>query len=259
MKPATRRAALPEGGATIHIKTAMVLAAGLGTRMRPLSEKRPKPLVEVGGKALIDHMLDALAADGVDTAVVNVHYLADQLEAHLEARMAAGKGPRTLISDERAALLETGGALVKARSLLGDAPIFVVNTDQVWIEGASLALKSLREAWRPERMDGLLMLASTVTAIGYDGRGDFDMDPLGKLWRRAAGSVTPFVFAGVHILKPHLLEGRKVEAFSTNRIWNELLEAERLYGRRFDGRWMHVGDPMSRSEAERILRLEQAP
>jgi MurNAc alpha-1-phosphate uridylyltransferase len=243
----------------LQIKTAMVLAAGLGTRMRPLSLKTPKPLIEVNGKALLDHMLDKLEADGVQTAVVNVHYLADMIEQHLKARQESGKGPRIIVCDEREALLETGGALVKARPHLGDEPVFVVNTDQVWIEGANFTLKALRAAWRPEQMDALLMLASTVTALGYEGRGDFDMDTLGKLTRRGPGSITPFVFAGVHILKPTLLDGRVVEAFSTNRIWDELLENERLFGRRFDGRWMHVGDPKARLEAERVLRVEQAP
>jgi MurNAc alpha-1-phosphate uridylyltransferase len=242
---------------SLHIDTAMVLAAGLGTRMRPLSADRPKPMIEVGGKALIDHMLDKLAADGVMRAVVNVHYRADQLEAHLAARQAAGKGPEIVISDERAELLETGGALVKARHLLGDRPIFVMNTDQVWLEGARLILPTLREAWDAERMDALLMLAGGIGVMGYQGAGDFTMDPVGRVARRRAPFIAPFVFAGVYILDPQVLDGRLVERFSANRYWDDSLEAGRLYGRRFDGRWMHVGDPRARREADLVLSREQ--
>jgi MurNAc alpha-1-phosphate uridylyltransferase len=229
----------------------MVLAAGLGTRMRPLTDDRPKALVPVAGRTLIDHMLDRLAADGVVRAVVNVHHFADKLESHLVAR----ERPEIVISDERALLLETGGGLVKARASLGDAPILVANIDSVWLEdaGTAPALASLRAAWDPGRMDMLLLLARMDRSLGFDGKGDFHLAPDGRLRWRGDDPSTDYAFMGVQIIEPSLLDGRAVEPFSTRRIWDEALARGRLYGAPLQGEWMHVGDPAALRAAEARL------
>lgn len=234
----------------IRIETAMVLAAGLGTRMRPLTANKPKPLIEVAGKPLIDHMLDALAEDGVPRAIVNVHYCADQVQAHLARRAA---GPHTTISDEREILLETGGALAKAAPLLGEAPIFVMNTDQVWIDEGEKALKRLRRAWDPLAMDALLLLCPLERAMGFEGRGDFFCAKDGRLGRRGVAEAAPFAYMGVQIFNPALLRDARVEPFSTNILWDKALTRGRLFGALFDGVWMHVGDPAARDAAEERL------
>ncbi|WP_342643389.1 nucleotidyltransferase family protein [Rhodoligotrophos ferricapiens] len=236
--------------AAIKINRAIVLSAGLGLRMRPLTEKRPKPLIELAGRPLLDYALTRLAEDGVTTVVVNVHYLPDQIEDYLKDR----KRPKVMISDEREALLDTGGGVRKALPLLGKEPFFVLNSDSLWIEGASPALKRLREAWRDDEMDCLMMLASTVTSIGYDGSGDFTMDPTGRLSRRMPNEVAPFAYAGLCIAHPRLFADAPEGAFSMNLLWDRAIEAGRLFGLRHDGIWLHVGTPEGIGAAERALR-----
>lgn len=227
----------------------MVMAAGLGTRMRPLTDARPKPLVPVAGKALIDHVLDKLAAADVTTAVVNVHYFADQLEQHLAPR----RMPRIVISDERPRLLGTGGGVVNALPRLGGAPFFHVNSDTLWLDGAAPNLRRLAEAFNPAVMDALLLLAPTADSIGYSGRGDFIMSPEGGLRRRAEREVAPFVFAGVAILSPALFIGAPQGEFSLTALFDRASEAGRLAGLRLDGRWMHVGTPEAVAQAEAAI------
>jgi MurNAc alpha-1-phosphate uridylyltransferase len=227
----------------------MVLAAGLGKRMRPLTDTVPKPLVKVGGKALIDYMLDRLADAGVETAVVNVHYFADQIEKHVKVRTR----PKIVISDERAELLDTGGGVVKALPLFGDAPFFHVNSDTIWIEGVTPNLKRLGGMFDPTRMDGLLLLAATATSIGYEGRGDFSMSPDGRLAWRAERDVVPFVYAGAAVLSPALFKDAPGGPFSLNRLFDRAIEAGRLYGTRLEGTWMHVGTPAAVAAAEAAI------
>lgn len=235
------------------IKTAMVLAAGLGTRMRPLTDDRPKALVEVGGRALIDHVLDRLAEAGVKKAVVNVHWFADRLEQHLKAR---GRGPGVVISDERAELLETGGGLKKAHSLLGDDPVFVANIDSVWIDrgdapGQSLA--DLARLWNPEIMDAALLLARREGSIGFEGDGDFFLGDDGRLTFRGDAPSAPFAYMGVHITRPGYADGGPDGPFSLSPLWRKSAAEGRLYGCVLDGDWMHVGDPQARDEAQAKL------
>ena len=227
-------------------KTAMVFAAGLGTRMRPLTLTRPKPLIEVAGRALIDHCLDRFAANGVETAVVNVHYLADQIEAHLAGRPR----PRIVISDERALLLDQGGGIARARAALGEAPFYVGNTDAFWVEGPRSNLARLAGAFDPERMDALLLVAASSAAIGVDWPGDFVMDADGRLSRRDPQKVAPFVYTGVGILKPQLFDGVTDEVFRLAPFFWKAAEAGRLFGVRLDGLWLHVGRPETVVEAE---------
>ena len=232
-------------------KTAMVLAAGLGTRMRPLTNDRPKALVEVAGQALIDHVLDRLGDAGVETAVVNVHYFADRLEQHLSARAY----PRIVISDERAELLETGGGLKKARGLLGDDPVWVANIDSVWTERRS-ALRALAELWDPEKMDVALLLAPLDRSLGFEGAGDVFLEPDGRLRFRGDAPSAPYAYMGVHITKPQVVDDGPEGPFSLSGIWRRLAQEGRLYGVSMEGFWMHVGDPGSRAEAE--ARLTEA-
>jgi MurNAc alpha-1-phosphate uridylyltransferase len=227
----------------------MVLAAGLGQRMHPITATMPKPLVEVGGKTMIDHALDRLAEAGIERAVVNVHHFADRVEAHLRARRI----PTIIISDEREKLLETGGGLKKALPLLGRDPFLTLNADSLWIEGPQPNLTRLAAGWDPERMDILMLLAAAATSVGYAGLGDFAMDPSGRLRRRREREVTPFVYAGVAIVKPELLVDAPDGAFSANLLYDRAIEAERLYGLRLDGQWLHVGEPQSISAAEESL------
>lgn len=240
------------------VTSALVLAAGLGTRMRPLTNDRPKALVDVAGRALVDHVLDRLAAGGVTRAVVNVHHFADRLEGHLAGRSA----PAITISDERGRLLETGGALVKARPHFAqDDVIVTANIDSVWTTdvGARGAIDTLCALWRPEAMDALLLLAATTRSMGYYARGDFTADNMGKLARRRPGRVAPFAYMGVQLIKPSLAEAFAEEPFSMNKIWDRSLAAGRLYGARHDGVWMHVGDPEARAAAEaRLARTAPA-
>ena len=230
---------------------AMVLAAGLGKRMQPLTDTMPKPMVRLGRRPLIDHVLDRLAAAGITEAVVNVHYRAEVLEQHLVSRTGE---PQIVISDERDALLDTGGGLVRALPLLGADPFVIHNSDSVWLEGPKANLDALFDAWDGERMDGLLLLASTARALGYDGYGDFTMDEMGRLARRREGMSAPFVFAGVSVVHPRLFTGSREEAFSLNRFWDQAIAAGTLYGLRLDGFWMHVGTPSALEEADNALR-----
>jgi MurNAc alpha-1-phosphate uridylyltransferase len=225
--------------------TAMVLAAGLGTRMRPLTEDRPKALVEVAGKPLIGHMLDRLTEAGAQTAVVNVHYFADRLEAYLAQRHQ----PRILVSDERSQLMETGGGLKKARPLLGEEPIWVANIDSVWIEGVRPALPSLAAAWEPERMDARLLLAPLERTLGFDGPGDFFLAEGGRLTHRGGEARAPYAYIGVQILKPQAVDGGP-EPFSLFATWMDMMARGRLFGTVMDGWWMHVGDPEALKAAE---------
>ena len=235
--------------APIRPKRAMILAAGLGKRMRPVTVTTPKALIEVGGRALIDRALDRLERAGVERAVVNVHYLGELIRVHLGKR----NGPEIVISDESERLLDTGGGIVKALPHLGDAPFYVLNVDSCWVEGARPNLEWLANAWRDEAMDALLMLASTVHAVGYSGRGDFRMDPAGRLIRRPEREVAPFAYAGAAILHPRLFAGRTAEPFSLNELFDTALETGRLFGTRMDGMWLHVGTPEAIREAEHSI------
>jgi MurNAc alpha-1-phosphate uridylyltransferase len=227
----------------------MVLAAGLGTRMRPLTDALPKPLVKVAGKALLDHVLDRLADAGVETAVVNVHRMADQIENHLKGR----KRPKIEISDERGELLDTGGGIVKALKLLGPEPFLHMNSDTLWIEGVTPNLPQLAASFDPARMDILLLLASTTASIGYEGRGDFIMAPDGRLSRRAERQVAPFVYAGAAMLSPAPFADAPKGKFSLNTMFDRAIEAGRLYGQRLEGTWMHVGTPAAIAAAEAAI------
>ncbi|MFI4936821.1 MAG: nucleotidyltransferase family protein [Caulobacterales bacterium] len=230
--------------------TAMVMAAGLGVRMRPLTDARPKALIEVGGKALIDHALDRLEAAGVTRAVVNVHAFADQLEEHLKRR----KGPEILISDERARLLETGGGLKHSRKLLGEAPIWVANSDYVWIEGADDPLAMVAGAWDPARMDACVIVVPKERTLGFDTPGDFHRDPQGPLTHRGAAAEAPYHCFGVEIIDPTRAYDVADERFSLFRVWMTAAEQGRLHGVIPDGFWMQVGDPQSLAAAEARLK-----
>jgi MurNAc alpha-1-phosphate uridylyltransferase len=232
---------------------AMILAAGLGTRMRPLSEAKPKPLIEVMGKTLIDHAIDRLKAAGVTLIVVNVHYKADMLKAHLAKR----KDVKIRISEENDNLLDTGGGIAKALPLFEGQPFFTHNSDSMWVEGMGSALERMKARWNPNTMDTLMLLAPAVTAIGYEGRGDFDMDPWGRLTRRGEQKLTPFVWTGVQIIHPRLFDGAPTGKFSINPLWDKAIEGGRLYGVRLDGVWIHVGAPEGFHEAEAFLRSLQ--
>jgi N-acetyl-alpha-D-muramate 1-phosphate uridylyltransferase len=230
-------------------RRAMVLAAGLGVRMRPLTDHVPKPLVQVGGKPLIDHVLDRLADAGVERVVVNVHYFADQLEAHLAKRQR----PRIVISDERAKLLGTGAGVVNALPELGDAPFFHVNSDTIWIDGVQSNLVRLAEAFDPARMDALLLLAPTANSIGYTGAGDFSMMADGRLQKRAEREIVPFVYAGAALFAPALFAGAPTESFPLTLLFDRAAQAGRLRGLRLEGMWMHIGTPEAVAAAEEAI------
>jgi MurNAc alpha-1-phosphate uridylyltransferase len=228
---------------------AIVLAAGLGTRMRPYNGHIPKPLVEIGGKSLIDYSLDRLADAGVQRVVVNVHHLADALERHLASRQR----PQIVISDERAALLGTGGGIAKALPQLGAEPFFLVNSDTVWLDGVKPNFTRLAEAFDPQAMDALLLLAPTTDSIGYVGRGDFTMLPDGRLRRRGENEVVPFVYAGAAVLSPALFADAPTGAFPLTRLFDRAGAKDRLFGLRLEGVWMHVGTPEAVAAAEAAL------
>ena len=228
--------------------TAMILAAGLGKRMRPLTASQPKPLVRVAGKALIDHALDRLADAGVARAVVNVHYLADALEAHVLAR----QNPAVTVSDERAQLLETGGGMVKALPLLPD-PFFALNADNIWLDGPKSAFHDLSRRWDPSMMDALLLVVPHARAMNFAGPGDFHMDPLGHVTRRRAGRIAPFIFTGIQLVSHRLLRDAPQGPFSTNILWNRAMEERRLFGISFTGQWFEVGTPQMIRPTEEAL------
>ncbi len=235
---------------SVTIESAMVMAAGLGKRMRPLTATRPKPLVRVAGKPLIDHSLDRIEAAGIAHVLVNVHYLADALEAHL----AAQKRSFTIsISDERDQLLETGGGMVKALPQLKGDPILIVNSDNIWTDGPQDSIQHLARHWDGLRMDALLLLIRQASASGHGGRGDFHMDPAGRLSRRKPGRVAPFVYTGVQLISPRLLDGAPEGPFSTNILWDRAIASGRLYGLSHMGQWFDVGTPASIAPTEAAL------
>lgn len=231
--------------------TAMVMAAGLGKRMRPLTATRPKPLVEVAGKTLLDHTFDHLRAAGVRKAVVNVHYLADSLEAHLRNRVT---GIETIVSDERAQLLETGGGIVKALPLIDADPFLVVNSDNFWVDGPIDSLRHLAASWDDARMDALLLLVPLARAHCHPGQGDFHMSSSGALRRKKRGGVAPFVYIGIQMLSKRLFEGEMPKGpFSTNILWDRAMEAGRCFGAVHPGLWFDIGAPGNIARAEEIL------
>lgn len=235
-------------------RRAMVLAAGNGTRMRPLTEHMPKPLVPVAGKALIDHVLDRLDAAGVETAVVNIHHFADQMERHLAGR----RSPRIVLSDERGELLDTGGGVKKALPFLGEAPFFHLNSDTIWIDGVRPNLLRLASAFDAKQMDALLLLAATATSVGYEGRGDYVLGADGRLTRRGERDVAPFVYAGAAILAPSLFKSAPNGGFSLVRLFDSAMQEGRLHGIRLEGTWMHVGTPEAIAAAEAAIRASAA-
>ena len=243
------RALRPDpGGSVPH--TAMVMAAGLGQRMRPLTATRPKPMIEVAGKPLIDHVLDRLRTAGVRRAVVNVHYLADQLEAHVRR----AEGIEVIVSDERGRLMETGGGLAQARDLLGDEPIVVVNSDNLWIDGPVDAIRLLARRWDDAAMDALLLMVPLARANNNGGSGDFHLGADGRITaRRKLGRVAPFTYTGVQMLHPRLIADWPEGPFSTNLFWDRALAAGRLYGQVHQGLWFDVGTPSAVGRTEAML------
>ncbi len=234
---------------TLTIRTAMIMAAGLGTRMRPLTDDRPKPLVELNNKALIDYALDRLVEIGVERVIVNTHYLADVLEHHLKGVT----GLEIIISDERAGLLDTGGGAARALQDLGSDPFFVINSDSVWLEGVGRSLARMCTLWDDASMDSMLLIASTVNSVGYTGLGDFVMDEQGHLERRTESSVAPFVNTGAYLIHPRVFRDLPDGPFSMNLLWDRAIEDQRLFGIRHDGIWMHVGTPEALKQAEELL------
>ncbi len=236
----------PHAPAGARIDRAMVLAAGFGTRMRPLTDDRPKPLVRLCGKPLVDWAMAHLRAAGVSRFVVNAHYHADQIAAHFDGV------PDVAVSREPE-ILDTGGGVAKALPLLGEAPFFVVNADAVWLDGVRPALDRLAEAWDPARMDALLLLQPAATIDDYTGAGDFHLDPTGRARRRTELEIAPYVFAGVQILSPRLFEAAPAGAFSLNRLYDAAEAEERLAGLVHDGEWYHVGTPAALDHAADVI------
>jgi N-acetyl-alpha-D-muramate 1-phosphate uridylyltransferase len=229
------------------VDTAMVFAAGLGTRMRPITDTLPKPLVKIGGRTMLDHMLDRLAEAGVARAIVNVHHLADQVEAAVVGRTR----PQIIVSDERAKLLDQGGGIRKVLPLLRGKDFFICNTDAVWTDGPQSSLVAMQEAWNPEIMDVLLLVAPTSASVGVDWPGDFHMAPDGRLTKRAEREVAAFVYAGVGVIKSSLFENAHEEVFRLAPYFFDAAKAGRLFGARLGGTWLHVGTPQAIDEAER--------
>ena len=237
------------------IDQAMVLAAGLGTRMRPITNKIPKPLVEVAGKTLLDHALDSLALADVQTTAVNVHYLADQIERHTKTR----KNPQILISDERQELLDSGGGVKRAITPFSNAPFIILNADSFWVDTGSSNLLKMESVWNSDEMDMLLLVAPKDNSVGFDGKGDFFMNSDGQLVRRGGAESAPYVYAGAIITKPELFETIDEEAFSLNRLFDNAISAGRLYGHVLDGLWLHVGTPEAIGEAEQAVEAFRQP
>ncbi len=229
-------------------KTAMVLAAGLGQRMRPITDTMPKPLIEVRGRAMLDTILDRLEDAGITKVVVNLHYLGEMIEVHLKDR-----GSPQIVFSKEEDLLETGGGVTKALPLLGEDPFFVLNGDVCWLDGLTPALRRLAATWNEADMDALLLLHPTVSAFGYEGIGDYFMDPEGRLRRRQERQIAPFIHAGIQILHPRLFEGAPAGSFSLNKLYDKAQEAERLWGLRHDGEWYHVGTPAELRAVEDAL------
>ena len=232
---------------------AMVMAAGIGKRMRPLTATRPKPLVRVAGKPLIDYALDKLEEAGVARAVVNVHYLPDQIEAYLDQRQQQGQRPAIAISDERDALLETGGGMIRALPLIDADPFFCVNSDNIWLDGPRNAFAALSDAWDPERMDALLLLVSHPQAFNHRGLGDFHLDQEGRITRRRPGRIAPFIYTGLQIVSHRLLRDAPEGSFSTGVLWNRAIAEGRLHGLSHTGLWYEVGEPQMIAPTEAAL------
>ena len=230
-----------------RLQTAMILAAGFGKRMRPLTLERPKPLVPLMGEALIDWCLDRINAHGIDNLVINTHYLGSMIEDHF-------KGDKRITFSPEDEILETGGGVLNALPLLGKDPVLVCNSDTIWLEGPVPALPRLERFWDPARMDALLLMQPTFRAFGYQGAGDYHMDGQGMLTRRKTCEVAPFLFAGVQILKPGLFDGEQPGAFSLNRIYDKAERSDRLYGLVHDGEWYHLGTPDALAEASGVIR-----
>jgi N-acetyl-alpha-D-muramate 1-phosphate uridylyltransferase len=233
-----------------QITAAMIMGAGLGSRMRPLTDDRPKPLVRVAGKTLIDHSIDRLVAAGVTTVVVNLHYKAEMLRAHLRQR----HNVKIIFSDETEKLLDTGGGVVKALHLFGDKPFLVLNSDSIWVEGPVAALPAMMAHWDEARMDGLLLLADMQTVLGYEGRGDFVLKAQGHVLRARDHAGAAYAYPGVQIAHPRMFAGAPDGPFSTNLMWDRAITKDRLFGTVLDGVWIHVGTPQARDEAEAYLR-----
>lgn len=238
----------------IRPTAAMVLAAGTGMRMRPITNNIPKPLIRVFGKALIDHGLDALSKAAVSKAVVNVHHFPEQMESHLNDRAS----PRVTISNERDTLLDSGGGVAKALPELGTKPFYLLNADSFWLEGANPNLQLLCEGWRDDEMDILLLLSSLSNCVGYDGKGDFTMDPEGRLNRRCEREIAPFAYCGAAILHPRIFKTVPDGAFSLNLLFDRAIEENRLFGIRMGGLWLHVGTPAAINEAEMAIAKSAA-
>jgi MurNAc alpha-1-phosphate uridylyltransferase len=230
------------------IDSAMILAAGFGTRMRPITDHTPKPLVPLAGRALLDHAIDRVVAAGVKRIVVNTHYKAEMIEAHLKRRHDVA-----IELSHESELLDTGGGVKKALPLLGDA-FYVLNSDVFWLNAKVPALTRLARAWDPARLDALLLMQRTVTAVGYDGLGDFTVDPRGHIRRRGEREVAPHLFAGIEILSRRLFDGAPDGPFSLNLLWNKAIEAGRLEALIHDGEWFHVGTPQGLAMSEERLR-----
>ena len=240
----------PDPGGAVP-ETAMVMAAGLGKRMRPLTATRPKPLIQVAGQPLLDHVFDRLRAAGIKRAVVNVHYLADALEAHLRNHV---RGIDIVVSDERDQLMETGGGIVRARDLLGDKPFVVANADNLWVDGPADTIKLLASHWDDARMDALLLLVPLARANNHGGQGDFHLDPRGRIiGRRKPSRIAPFVYTGVQIMSPRVIRDWPEGPFSTNLFWNRAIEAGRAYGLVHQGLWFDVGTPCAIAATEALL------
>ncbi len=231
-------------------KNAMILAAGFGKRLRPITDKTPKPMLEVAGRTLLDHSIDHLAASGIEKVVINIHHLGSLIEQHITRRTDV----EVVISDESDEILETGGGIAKALPLLGEDPFFVINGDVLWLDGPTSALRRLACTWDQSRMDALLLLHSTVEAYGYEGRGDFIVDPEGALIRRPEREISPYLFAGVQILQASSLAVAPAGFFSLNLIYDQAIEEDRLFGLIHDGDWFHIGTAGGLSEAEGYFR-----
>ncbi|QLC21571.1 nucleotidyltransferase family protein [Parasphingopyxis sp. CP4] len=233
-----------------NVDTAMVMAAGLGKRMRPLTATTPKPLIQVKGRALLDHVLDRLRDAGVSKAIINVHYLADAVEAHL-ARRDGDVG--ITVSDERSELLETGGGVTKALPLIDADPFFVMNSDVLWVDGPTDTLRLLAARWDPDKMDALLLLVPQAHAHCHKGRGDFHMDSLGRLTRRNRGKIAPFVYSGIQLVSKRLFVDPPAGPFSTNILWDRAIEQGRVFGLAHQGLWFDIGTPPAIKKAEALL------
>ncbi len=235
-------------------KKAMVLAAGLGTRMRPITDKIPKPLVEVNGKTLLDHGLDALVQADVEEVIVNVHYHADQIENHLSKR----NNLKIIISNERDQLLDSGGGIANALPHLGADPFYLINADSFWVEGYRPNLVRMADVWNHAEMDIMLLLAGMANAVGFGSKGDFSMDTDGRLKRRGEKKIAPFAYAGAAIINPTVFKNAPNGAFSLNKQFDAALEQERLFGLRLEGLWLHVGTPEAIHEAEDAIARSAA-